>query len=158
MAVRARVVNHNGVARGQSGQQAIDGEFVVVFAKRAGNIIQDVVGAPFLADDGDVMVGAVKCGPHQVGHAGIEAGEFFVRVLDVQDFRDKVAVRAGDEASAFRKNFQGGHAAGRDDLFILFPDAAGHNLQIDGFLFGPVGNSESSAQVCEFKADVQGVG
>ena len=85
-AMRTSVMDHHGVAGCQFRKHAVNGKLVIIFTKRACDIVHEIRRLLFFAQHGDVMIGAVNSRPHQIGHAGIEAGKLFVRVLDVQYF------------------------------------------------------------------------
>ena len=100
MAVGAGVVEDEQVAGDDLGEGALDGELVVVLAERAGDVVDVVGGEALLAQDGDVVVGAVEGRAHEVGHAGVEADVVAVGVLEVADGGDEVARGAGDATAA----------------------------------------------------------
>ena len=79
------IVEGEDVAGDEFREDASDGELVVVLAEGAGDIIDVVAGAVFLAEDGDVVVCAVEGGAHEVGHAGVHSCVVAVGVLDVED-------------------------------------------------------------------------
>ena len=81
MAVGAGIVNDYNVSDLGAREQSVDGKLVVVFTEAAGYVVAR--SFPGASEDGNVMVGAIHCGAHKVGHCGIEADEVFVRLLDV---------------------------------------------------------------------------
>ena len=111
VAVGARVVEDEEVAALDFGQGPRDGELVVVLAERARHVVDVVAGAVLLAEDGDVVVGAVERRPHEVGHAGVHAHVVAVGVLEVQDARDEAPVRPCNDAAALEAETDVGMSA-----------------------------------------------
>ena len=151
VAVCARVVDDDAVADVDLGQLAVDGEFVVVLAERAGDVVDMVTEGVFLADDGDVVVSAVDGGAHEVRHAGVESDVVLVRLLFMQRRRDEPAVGTRDIAARFGLDGESRKACRLDDLLVERFDAAGDALYVDGFFFGAVGDAEAAAEVDEFE-------
>ena len=92
----------------------------------------------FFAHNRDVMIRAVKSGTHQVGHAGIKTGKFFISVFNMQNTGNQITIRTGDIAAAFRKKFNGGKTIGNNNFFIFFLDAAAY-CYLSLCVFAPAG-------------------
>ena len=80
-AVGAGVVDADDVADLDGGQAPVDGKLVIVFAQAAGHIVDVIQQGILLAQNGDVVVGAVHSRAHQIGGAGIQTNVLSVDVL-----------------------------------------------------------------------------
>ena len=158
MAVRAGVVDRQKVARFEAGEGTVDRELVVVFAERAGHVVELVARRVFLAEHRDVMVGAVERGAHEVGHAGVEPRVFLVGVLHVQDARDEPSARTGDRAPAFHAEPRRRDAVLHEDVVHLAPDAGRDGGEIHLVLLRAVGDAHAAAQIDELERDAERLG
>ncbi len=151
----AGVVDDDAVADVDFRQFTVDGEFVVVFAERAGDVVDVVTEGVFLADDGDVVVSTIECGAHEVRHAGVESDVVFVCFFLVQRRRDEPAVGAGDVAAGFGFDGEAGEPRRLEDLLVERFDAAADTLYVDGGFLEAVGDAEAAAEVDEFERDAE---
>ena len=108
-----------------------------------------VVGGVLLAHDGDVVVGAVDGGAHQVGGAGVHTDILLVDVLLVEDPGDQVAVGGQHEPAQLGAQGHVAHAGGDQDLLIGLPDALADEGDVVGGLVGEVGHADAAGQVDE---------
>ena len=67
-------------------QLAVNGEFVVVFTERAGDVIEVCQRCMLFSENGDMMIGAVHGRAHQIAGAGVQTDVIFERVFFVDDF------------------------------------------------------------------------
>ena len=153
----AGVVDHQQIAHGDLGQLALDGELVAVLAQGADDVVGLRGGGGFLAQHGDVVVGAVHAGAHEVGHGGVHADVGTVGVLPAEGAGDEPAVGAGDGAAAFHVDGERIEAGGDDELVVPGARAAGDGGIVHGPLFGPVGDADAAAGVDEGNADAEAV-
>ena len=109
----------------------------------------------FLADDDDMMVGAVHGGTHQVRHAGVEADVVLVGLFLMDGGGDEPAVGAGDGAAQLHGDGETVEARRDDDFLIGFMDAFADIFQVDRFFLRAVGDADAAAEVDEFEADAQ---
>lgn len=83
VAVCAGIVDDDIVAWNDFGEGALDGELIVVLAEGSCDIVDVVAGGMFFAEDGDMVIGTIEGGAHEVGHAGIEADIVAVGMFEV---------------------------------------------------------------------------
>ena len=89
----AGVVDDQQIAHVDLGQHPVHRKFVVVLAQGPGNVVLVVAGGVLLTHDGDVVVGPIHGGPHQVGCAGVHPDVLLVDVLLMDGLRHQAAVR-----------------------------------------------------------------
>ena len=136
-------------------QHAVDGEFVIVLAERARDVVFVVAGRRFLAGDRDVVVGAVHRGAHEVRHAGVEADVVLVGLFLVDGRRDEPAGGAGDGAAALGEDRDVAEAGGNHELIVELVDALADLHEVERLLLGTVGNAEAAAEVHELDVDAE---
>ena len=62
-------------------EHSVNSKFVVVFAKRAGNVIHGILRRILLAEKGDVVICTVDCGAHKIAGRSIKTEIVFICVL-----------------------------------------------------------------------------
>lgn len=151
-AVSAGVVDIDQVIGQDLGQHAVNGKFVVVLAQTACHVVLEIAGVVLLAEHGDVVVGAVHRGAHEVGGAGIQTDVVLVDVLGVQAGRDQRAVGSHHVSAKLGEDRDVIHARGGQDLLILLADEITDDHDVVGRLFGAVIDADAAGEVDE--ADV----
>ena len=154
-AVRAGVMDDDEVADVDFRQHTVDGEFVVVLAERARDVVFVVAGRRFLAGDRDVVVGAVHRGAHEIRHAGVEADVVFVGLFLVDGRRDEPAGGAGDGAAALGEDRDVAETGGDHELIVELVDALADLHEVERLLLGAVGDAEAAAEVHELDVDAE---
>ena len=145
----AGVVDNQDITAFNGGQAAVDGEFVVVFAEAAHDVVGSVGFEVVFAHNGDVVVGAVHAGTHEIGHGGVESDVFFVGVFFVDGFGNQEAVGSGNDAAAFEGE-GGGLEAGIEDVFgVEGFDSPGNGAEVNGRVIRAVGDADAAAEVHE---------
>ena len=147
--MRARVVDDDVIADIDLGQHAVNGEFIIVFAQPARNVIEMIAGRVLLAEDGDVVIGLVHGGAHEVGGAGVQTDVFLPDMLFVQYLCDEMAVGREHKTSELGEDGDVTHARGDEDILIGFSHALADDEDVVVLLFGAVGDAHAAREVDE---------
>ena len=149
MAVGAGVMDDQQVADLNFRQHPVNGELVVVFAQGAGDVVHVVTGGVLLAHDGDVVVGPVHGGPHQVGSAGVHPDVVLVGLLLVEHPGDQMAVGGQHEAAQLGAQGDIPHAGGHQNLLVGPADPLTDDGDVVGGLIRAVGDAHAAGEVNE---------
>ena len=141
------VVDEEQVSPVDLGELPVHGKLVIVFAEGADDVIGVVADGVLLAQDGDVVVGAVHGGPHEVGRAGVDTDVLLVNVLGVDGPGDKGAVGGQHETAHLRVDRDVIHAGGDQDPLIFLPDAISDHADVIGNLALAVGDADAAGKV-----------
>ena len=106
-----------------------------------------VAGQIFLAHHGDVVVGAVHSGAHQVGRRRVKADIFFINMLFMDRGCDEAAVRAEHIAPQFGVYLDVAHAVRGQDLLVGLPHALADGFDIARLLLGEIGDTDAARQI-----------
>ncbi len=147
IAVGAGIVDAEVVAHFDFGQQAIDGEFVVVFAQPARNVVEMIGRRVFLAQNCDMVIRAIHGRPHEIHGAGIQPDIVFVDFLFVHGLGDEAAVGARHKAAKLGHQRDVAHAGGNEHLLIDLAHAFADFENIVGLLFREVGDADAAGEI-----------
>ena len=147
MAVGPGVVDHKQIPHVHLGQHPVHGELVVVLAQGAGDIVFVVPGGILLAHNGDVVVGPVESGTHQVRGAGVHPDVLLVDVLLVDGPGHQTAVGPQHEPPQLAAEGDVPHAGGHQDLLKLPPDILADDGDVGGLLLRQIGNAHAAGEV-----------
>lgn len=145
--MRTGVVNVEDIAPVDLRKHPVDGEFIVVLAERAGNIVFVIARSRFLAHHGDVMIGAVHRRTHQVRRAGIDADVILVCVFFMNRGRDQCAVRAEHKASHLSVNGNIVHAGRNENLIIDTTYTVGDFINIVRRILRTIRDSDAAGEI-----------
>ena len=141
------------VANLNLGQHPVHGELVAVFAQRAGYVVLVVAGGGLFAHHGDVVIGPVDGGAHQVGGAGVHPDILLVDVLLVERPGDQVAVGGQHEPAQLGVDGHVPHPGGDQDLLKGPAHPLADDGDVVGGLLGAVGHPHAAGQVDEGDVD-----
>ena len=96
------VVDYQNVAGFKLRQKSLLGEFIGVFADGTDHIPGCAVICALFPGNGDMVIGAVHHGPHQIRRRRIHTGIVPGSALDLRHLRHQNAVGAGDVAPQLR--------------------------------------------------------
>ena len=153
----AGVVNNDQIAFVDRGQIALDGEFVVVLAKRPDHVDRPARRRVQLGRHGDVMIGAVHARSHQGLHRGVHTDVCAIDVLAVDGPHDQHSVRSGHVASAFHVKLRP-VAVFRLEILQHGRYLCGHVFQVERLLLRPIGDAQAPSHVDELETDIQPAG
>ena len=144
--MRAGIVNDDQIADINVRQWTIDGEFIVVFAQGADDVVNVIVRQMLLAGHGDVVVRAIHRRTHQVDRAGVQTDVFLVDVLFVDGGGHQTTVGAGHVPPQFAGDVHL-HAGRRDHALVKPAHIVGNFLDVRGRLLRAVGNADAAGEV-----------
>ena len=111
------IMDHQQVSVLNLGKLSVDGEFIVIFTERSGDVIHVVTRLIFFSHHSNMVVSSVHRRTHQVDRTGIHADIFFVGVLFMDRLCHQMTVRRQHIAAQFRKDLHISHTR-RDKYFI----------------------------------------
>ena len=106
-----------------------------------------VAGSIFLAHNGNMMIGAIDCGTHQVSSAGITADVFFINMLLVNSGSYQRAVRCQHITAKLGEQLNIAHACRYKHLFKHLAHAFADCQYIVILLLRLIGNADTAAEV-----------
>ena len=133
-------------------QFSINGEFVIVFAQTAGNIINMVTRFVFLTHDSNVVIRSIYCRAHQISCAGIKADIFFVSMFFMDGFGHKSTIRSHHEAAHFCHNRYITHTSRHKHFFKCLAYTLANSKYVVALLRRSVRNTNTAGEVDEFNA------
>ena len=146
MAMRASIVDDDQIANVDMRQGPVNGKLVVVFAQRADDVVDMVVGLVFLAGNGDVMIRAIHRRAHQVGGAGVQPDILLINMLFMDGGGHQTAVRAGHIAAKFAGDVYM-HTGGNNHLLVQSAHIVCNLFNIRRRLLRAVGNAHAAGKV-----------
>ena len=155
MSVGTGIMNREQITELDFGERSLDGEFVVIFAKGSDDVDDLVVWFVFTSEHCDVVVGAVHAWSHEICHTGIDTDIVAIDVFVMDGGGNEEAVWSCDHASVFHEDSHGVEWSSGDHGFVEFADTLADVVEVDGLLFGAVGDADTATEVYEFDADAE---
>ena len=106
------IMDDQQVAPLQGGHGTVHGELVTVLAQGPGHVHRLRTGGVLLSGGGDVVVGPVNGGAHQVGGAGVHTHILLVNVLKMQHLGHQASVGPGHEPAQLTAELHALHTGG----------------------------------------------
>ena len=103
-------------------KHTVYGKFIIVLAKRTGDIVFVVAWCIFFAEDSDMMISTVHSRTHQITGTSVQTNIFFVNMFLMNTFCYEIAIRSKHEAAKFCKDGYITKSCRHQDFLKLFAD------------------------------------
>ena len=117
----------------------IHGELIVIFAEAAGDVIYMVGRGVFLAQHGDMVIGAIHSGTHEIGRTSVQTDIVLIDFFLMDSRSHQAAVRAGHKATQLRVDSDIAPAGGDENFLESLADALSNGENIVFLLVGLIG-------------------